>query len=102
MTWQPISESELESQLQLALKQMSDVETQKFAAVRTPLFRVPCRRPNQAATEMVFAVARSGTKLLVFDDVEDEFAVTEFSDVPGYAVENWELLGDLATALRKI
>jgi hypothetical protein len=102
MTWQPISESELKLQLQSALEQMSEVERKKFASIQTPIYRIPCRRNNQTADEQIFVVAHSKNKILLFDDVEDEFGVADLIETPPRVLKEWDLVGDLATALHKL
>jgi len=99
MTWKPISEAELRIQIQSALGPMSKPDRQKFDSIRTPLRRIPCRRSAQAGSEEVFVLAHVGSRVLLFDDVEDEFGVGNV--VGSSALERWELLGDLSNALRK-
>ena len=54
-------------------------------------------RTQQYGTERVFAVARSGMRLLIFDDVEHEFAIG-VPDEDG-VLRNWNLYGDLIDTL---
>jgi len=100
MIWQPISEPELALQIQSSLDQMSEADREKFASVRTPIYRIPCKRNVQAVGEEIFVLAHVGSRVLLFDDVEDEFGVGDL--VGSAALEGWELLGDLSNALKKL
>ena len=60
----------------------------------------PCLRSEQYGTERVFVVARSGSQLIIFDDVEDEFAVGAPSE--DGILREWKLCGDLMDALRQV
>ena len=81
---------------------MSDVERKKFASFQTPIYRISCRRNNQTAEEQIFVVAHSKNKILLFDDVEDEFGIADLVETPSRVLKEWELVGDLVTALRKL
>ena len=103
MTWQPISETKLKLQLEDAVAEMSELDRKKFISVQTPLYRIPCRRiTNKTADEQIFVVARSENKILLFDDVEDEFGVADLVETSLPVLEKWELVGDLEAALRKL
>lgn len=59
-----------------------------------------CDRGEQYGIEHVFVVARAGPRLLLFDDVEDEFAIGE-PDNDG-VLRDWGLYGELVFALRNL
>lgn len=99
MTWNPISESEVTTIVQEAVARMSPEDAKKFARIQTPIHAIRCRHRGDLPEENIFLVARVGSKVLVFDDVEDQFGVGDLaqSDV----LEQWDLLGDLSFALTR-
>ena len=60
----------------------------------------PCYRSEQYGIERVFVVARAGARLLLFDDVEDEFGIGEPDN--GGVLRDWHLYGELVFALRNL
>jgi hypothetical protein len=58
----------------------------------------PCFRSEQYGDERVFVVARSAKQRILFDDVEDEFAIGEPDD--DGVLRDWGLYGDLIDAVR--
>jgi len=96
MTWQSISESELNSEIQRALKKMSKADLQKFTRIQVPPYKISCGR--NGVDEEIFVVARVGNKILVYDDVENEFGVAELD--ASAILKNWGLIGDLVYALK--
>lgn len=59
---------------------------------------VPCDRRDAYGIERVFVIARNGAEVLLFDDVDDEFAIV----VPNSdgILRKWGLCGSLLDALR--
>jgi hypothetical protein len=102
MTWQPITKERLLKRIEEDILQLSEEARQKFESIKIPLTRVKCRRKHFYGEgydeDPIFIVGRSGNKLLVFDDVEDEFAIAE--PEPGATfLENLGLCGELELAL---
>jgi hypothetical protein len=98
--FRPITEAEFDALLsgekgRLPLEQSSFVRS-----IEVPTTKVPCFRSEQYGVEHLFAIARFGEELLLFDDVEDEFAFGK-PDSDG-TLRNWGLCGDLIDALRII
>jgi hypothetical protein len=84
---------------------MSEEARQKFESIKIPLTHMKCRRKHFYGEgydeDPIFIVGRSGNKLLVFDDVEDEFAIAE--PEPGATfLEHWRLSGELEMALKHL
>ena len=77
---------------------MSSAELTAFSAYRVPLGRGTVARFSTDGVEKVFIVARRGTKVVFFDDVEDEFAVGTADE--GGAVSDAGLYGELRWAVR--
>lgn len=61
--------------------------------------RIPCKRNAQTPNEEIFVVAQAGSRVLVFDDVEDEFGVGDLAE--SSVLEKWDLLGSLSNALTR-
>ena len=97
MTWQPITEADLKSQIHNSVNQLSEVDKSTFEQLQTPLRRIACRRGGHRTNEEMFVIAGFGDKVLVYDDVEDEFAIGELEK--SHVLKKWDLLGDLASAL---
>jgi hypothetical protein len=105
MTWQPITEVELLKLMEEEIFHMSEEARQKFESIKIPLIRVKCRRKHFYGKgydeDPIFIVGRSSNKLLVYDDVEDEFAIAE--PEPGATfLEHLGLCGELEMALKHL
>jgi hypothetical protein len=105
MTWQPITEEKLLELMEEEIFYMSEEARQKFESIKIPLTRVKCRRKLLNGVDYcedpIFIVGRSGNKLLVYDDEEEEFAIAE--PEPGATfLEHLELCGELEMALKHL
>lgn len=100
MNWNPVSRLRFEQILREELTTLNPEELKTYEAHAIGLLEHPCHRGEKYGQEKVFVVARAGKRLLLFDDVEDEFAV----GVPGIdaILRHWELHGPLGVALRNI
>lgn len=96
--WEPISRPELENRLKTEVAALPADVLNIYKQHAITIAEQPCFRSEQYGTERVFVVARSGSQLLIFDDVEDEFAVGSPSD--DGVLRQWGLCGDLIDALR--
>ena len=96
--WTPISRSELENRFKTEVAALPADVLNIYKQNAITIAEQPCFRSEQYGTERVFVVARSGSQLLIFDDVEDEFAVGAPSD--DGVLREWGLCGDLIDALR--
>jgi len=96
--WEPISLADLESRLKIEVAALPDDLVNTFKGHATAIVEQPCFRSEGYGTERVFVIARSGTRLLIFDDVEDEFAIGVSDE--GGVLRDWSLYGDLMDALR--
>jgi len=94
----PITAPELNAFLTSEKAKLSSELADFLRSVEIALIRFPCFRDEQHGIEHVFAIARLGKDLLIFDDAEDEFGLGE----PGEdgVLRNWVLCGDLIDALR--
>jgi hypothetical protein len=98
--WEPISRAGLESRLNAEIATLPPGLLNTYRTHATTIAGLPCFRSEQYGTEHVFVVARSGRRLLIFDDVEDEFAIGAV-DEDG-VMRDWGLYGDLIDALRAL
>jgi hypothetical protein len=98
--WKPISRAELENRLNTEIAALPVNLRSAYTEHATAIAEQPCFRSKQFGPERVFLVARSGKRLLIFDDVEDEFAIG-VADEDG-VLRDWGLYGDLIDALRAL
>ena len=96
--WKPISRPELENRLKTEVAGLPADVLSIYEEHAITIAEQPCFRSKQYGAERVFVVARSGSKLLIFDDVEDEFALGAPSD--DGVLREWGLCGDLIDSLR--
>ena len=101
MIWKPITKEGLQIVLQDTLHDMPDDLKKIFQDKSTPLMRIPCRRGNAKTLDHVFVIAEFANLLLIFDDVEDEFAVVS-RPTDGSAITGWSLFPDLNSAFREM
>lgn len=100
MNWHPITRKELELIIQKSLTNLPGDLREHFQCVAEEPRQVPCRR-RDGNLEKLFVIATSNHRLMVFDDVEDEFGVT-MRPPAGEALESWELFPDLESAFRRL
>ena len=63
-----------------------------------PLLEQPCSRSESYGEKKLFVFARDGKRLLLLDDVEEEFGIG-VPDADG-VLRQWNLYGPLSVALR--
>ena len=96
--WQPLSRAGFEDVLKQEVTQLTPEALKIYEAYASGIVEQPCYRSGQYGIERVFVVARHGERLLLFDDVEDEFAVG-VPDSDG-VLRDWGLYGPLLVAVR--
>ena len=96
--WKPISRAQLENRVSTEVAALPPDVLKSYKEHAITIAEQPCFRSEQYGTERVFVIARSGSQLLIFDDVEDEFAIGAAGD--DGVLRNWGLCGDLIDALR--
>lgn len=100
-TWKPITEAKLVLRIEEELESMSPDERQNFARLRAPVGnRGRLTISGTGAIEAFFIVARNGTRIVFFDDIEGDFGAGTI-DEKGFVSEA-SLFGDLRWALRTI
>jgi hypothetical protein len=99
--WTPITETELLLRLEEGERELSSAERENFDAWKVAVgTRGKVVQLNSDGVEFVFIVARNGTKVVFFDDVEDEFAAGTIDDFG--VITNAGLFGELRSALRSL
>jgi len=98
MTRKPYSIGELEHLLKTEQSDFSADEHAKFARTKVPVTKVRCFRGEQNPDDHLFVVANDGKTAIVFDDVEEEFAICKAHLLDG-VVREWGLAGSLVFAL---
>jgi hypothetical protein len=99
MTYKPYSIDEMEHLLKNEQADFSANEHAKFARTTIPVRQVPCFRSEQKVDGHLFVVADDGKTAIVFDDVEEEFAICKSHLLDGGVVREWGLAGSLVFAL---
>lgn len=98
MAWKPISERDFSALLREEIAQLdSEGRELNEAYSIQPVTMLIAHAPG-AAPDPVFVVARSGTVVVYYDDVEEEFATGRV--VTEGAIEGLSLFGALNWALR--
>jgi hypothetical protein len=98
MTWKPYSIDELEHLLKNEQVDFSAAEHAKFTRTKVPVRQVRCFRSEQMTDDHLFVVADDGKTAILFDDVEEEFAICKSHLLDG-VVREWGLAGSLVFAL---
>lgn len=101
MAWKQIQGRELALIVRREIEHMGADARGKFSQVRIPPRRLACRRSEQYGDEWLIAVARLGNRVIVFDDVEDEFGIAELCGNPPEVLHDWRLVGTLECALKE-
>jgi hypothetical protein len=97
MSWKPITQEDLYVLLQSCINEMSAVSVALFQKYAVQPYQLSCVRTTKTGQEVIFVVAHIDEKVLVFDDVEDEFGI---GTIPQNGVlDKWQLYGTLETAL---
>ena len=98
--WNPLSRPRFEKILTEEVASLPPDARNIYEGNAIGVVEQPCYRSEQYGIEHVFVVARAGARLLLFDDVEDEFAIG-VPDTDG-VLRNWGLYGELVFALRNL
>ena len=98
MTGKPFSIDEVEHLLTTEQTEFTAAEHAKFARTKVPVRQVRCFRSEQKTEGHLFVVADDGKTAVVFDDVEEEFAICKTQLLDG-EVREWGLAGSLVFAL---
>ena len=94
--WQPIEEARLWTRLQADIEALSPATRSLLPTLSRPLAALYCERTKGNA-ERLFVIARVGERALVYDDVEEEYAIAHVPE--GGLLRNWQLYGPLEAAL---
>ncbi|CAJ0783317.1 hypothetical protein LMG19083_01026 [Ralstonia psammae] len=94
--WQPIEEAELWNRLQADIQGVSPTTRSLVPTLSRPLATLYCERTN-GNTERLLVIVRVGERALVYDDVEEEYAIAHVPE--GGLLRNWQLYGPLEAAL---
>ena len=89
---------EVEHLLKIEQADFTAAEHAKFARVKIPVRQVRCFRSEQKTDGHLVVVADDGKTAVVFDDVEEEFAICKSHLLEG-VVREWGLAGSLVFAL---
>jgi hypothetical protein len=92
------SVDEVEHLLTIEQADFTAAEQAKFARTKVPVRQVRCFRSEQKTDGHLFVVADDGKTAVVFDDVEEEFAICKSHLLDG-VVREWGLAGSLVFAL---
>jgi hypothetical protein len=97
MDWKPISEERLKQKLSEEVTLLPALLRKKYESCKIGPYPLPCLRSGIAGVERVFVVARLGAYCILYDDVEDEFAVAVMPEKA--PLTEWRLFGELEYAL---
>jgi hypothetical protein len=75
MAWSPVSRETFDKILQEEVEALTTEAAGIYARYATTPFEQACLRGADYDVERVFVVARDGTRLLFFDDIEEDFGV---------------------------
>ena len=100
MTWRPITEAELTTEIDLALDTMPDEFRHHFSVIRIQPLRLRCRRSALAEDEVIFAVASRGHQYIIYDDSEGDFGLVVLSNGASEVLQFWVLAGGLCAAMQ--
>lgn len=99
--WQPITHDQLLALIKEELAELSDALKIRFADVHTPLYTIKCQRNLSSIIEEIFVVGRYENYVIIFDDVEDEFAIAELTS-EGKPITHWSLSWNLMATLQNL
>lgn len=100
MSWNPITLHDLKELIASNLNQMSEASNTLFKEYKVEYYQLPCIRSLEVGQELIFVVAAYEDRVLVFDDVENEFGI---AIVPEDGIlKSWGLYGDLEFALKSL
>ena len=98
MTGKPYSIDEMDHLLKTEQADFTAAEHAKFARTKVPVRQVRCFRSEQKIEGHLFVVADDGKTAVVFDDVEEEFAICKSHLLDG-VVREWGFARSLVFAL---
>lgn len=97
MRWKPVTREKLAEILRDEVYSLTPEAKTLYEYFKQPLSEFPCFRDSSYGGERVFVVARAGKALLIFDDVEEDFALG-IPDVDG-VLRSWNSYGPLVAAV---
>ena len=100
MQWERITKEELVTLIQESIAGISPELKEKFDKIKVPAYEIDCQYNNSGIKEKIFVVAKFETRLIIYDDVEDEFGIADMNS--NSILTNWVLLGELEYALLNI
>ncbi|MFC4310354.1 hypothetical protein ACFPN2_14775 [Steroidobacter flavus] len=98
--WEPISREEFDVLLAKELLTFEAADHELWSRYRVGVRTAPIVRSQEYGAEQVFVVAVIGDRILLFDDVEDEFGVARLP--PDKPLEDYGTYGELRFALRAL
>jgi hypothetical protein len=96
--WQPITRTEFDELLAEQVGMLSDESRERYEQYHVPLWQATIRRSEVGGDELVWVVAQYNNLVVVFDDVEYEFA-SGFINDDGQLVDDIGLVGELTHAM---
>jgi hypothetical protein len=93
-------QSRVRRRLKEEIAQLPPEALRIYQACASGVVEQPCYRSEHYGIERVFVIARDGDRVLIFDDVEAEFAVG-IPDKDG-VLRDWELHGPLKVAVKSL
>ncbi|MDR0633958.1 MAG: hypothetical protein LBF91_03160, partial [Azoarcus sp.] len=101
VSWKPITEEELKTEVEQALATMPEEARRQFADIRISPLKLRCQRNGLIGEETLYAIAGRGRQYIVYDDVEDDFGLAVLSSSDrDETLRFWVLAGALSTAMR--
>jgi len=99
--WEPISAADLSARVSEEAKELTAEDRERFETWRAePGMRASIFRSESHGAESVYVLAKVGSSVLFFDDVEDEFAVGRLGD--DGLISSPGLAGELRSALQSL
>lgn len=100
MQWTPITELQLRELVSESVAKMMPETLAAYKKFAIEPYKIPCIRTETAGVEYVYAVAQSRSHIVLFDDVEGDFAVGKLP-LEG-PIKMWSLYGELEFAIRAL
>src|SRR5688572_12064103 len=98
-TWKPCTMQEMENLLEEGQADFSPDEHAKFARTKVPVTKARCFRSEQYPDDALFVIASDGEEAVMFDDVDEEFAICKANAIGDGVIRAWTLVGSLSAAL---
>jgi hypothetical protein len=98
--WNPLSRARFDEILADEVASLPPDALKMYERYATGVMEHPCNRGKQYGVESVFVVARADSRMLLFDDAEDEFAIGVPRD--DGVLTDWSLYGELVFAIRNL